>query len=76
MTSRELVAIRDEFAKCYGKPEERFVSVGFKHSSSGPRLSVLVNHDYSRWGLPTEFRGLPVDVRYSAPAVLGIGAVL
>ncbi len=76
MTSRELVAIRDEFARWYGKPEDRFVSVGFKHSPGGPRLSVLVNHNYSRWGLPTEFRGIPVESRYSAPAVLGVGPVL
>lgn len=76
MTIRELIAIRDDFTEWYGKPEERFVSVGFTSMSTSPRLSVLVSTNYSRWGLPKEFRGIPVDVRYSAPAILGVGPVL
>jgi hypothetical protein len=75
VSTRELIPIREEFAKCYRKPAERFVSLGFYVKDGRPCLRVQLNRKYSRSGLPKTFHGLQVDVRYSPPAVLSVGAV-
>jgi hypothetical protein len=75
VSTRELIPIRDEFAKCYRRPVERFVSLGFSFEDGRPCLRVLLNRKYSRSGLPKTFHNIPVHVRYSPPAVLTIGAV-
>jgi hypothetical protein len=73
---RKLIAIRDEFAERYRKPEQRFVSLGFAEKNGKPILTVFVDHNYPRWGLPDEFHGIAVEARYSSPAKLAVGPVL
>ena len=73
MAIRDLISLRDEFTRQYRKPARRFVSVGFTLRKGSPRLSVLVNRKFKLAGLPKEYKGVPVDARYSPPARLAVG---
>jgi hypothetical protein len=74
-TLARLVELREEFARIYRRPVNRFVSLGFSMDGEEPRLNVFVDQRYNADDIPDRFQGIRIHIQESQGGVLAIGSV-